>query len=242
LLEYGAALRYLDELLRRLKPAELQAVDSLIRERAEFGIYSNIAKRLQTASSSLIPVSTSSQSNRENRGLAWVMALARVEVGGVLATFTGHPSPFESVAPSEFEMSAYRQLLLDGAQSHYWALANDPEVRRVAKIEPNTQTLAYIRRLNVARHFLFAAIRSQTESLTPTQLAEAMSQKEQLEKLHRLYSQNVAEYMLVMNSSRKATTKALVNNVTIQKCSIHLQCGPQALASGKAPVKVRDNP
>ena len=237
-LEYGVALRYFDALLQQLTPEELKAVDAIVGDRPEFAVHTNIAKRVQAAPSSLVPVSASTsseQSKTERRGLAWVMALARVEVGGVLATFTGHPSPFEAVGPSKYEMSAYQQLLLDGAQTHYWALANDPEARRVAKIVPDTQTLAYIRRLNVAQHFLVAAIQSQSNNLNPLQIAEAMKQKQQLEGLRGVYSSNVAEYIALMNSRQEVTTKKLrPEQTSVEACFAQLRYEPKALARGAA--------
>jgi hypothetical protein len=160
--------------------------------------------------------------------------LARVEVGGILATFTQFPAPFEAVGPSQYELPAYKQLLLDGSQTHYWALARDPEARRVAKIEPNTETLAYIRRLTVARHFLFAAIRGYAGNITPLQLTEAASQKKNLDDLRDTYSSNVAQYLAALNFRTKSTKSKTNNRYLVDACNIQLAAEPRSLAKGTA--------
>jgi len=241
-MEYGTALRYLDDLLRQLKPEELAAVDAIVSKRAEFTVYTNIARRVQSAPTSLVPPAEIEQGKTERRGLPWVLALARVELGGILATFGSHPSPFEAVGPSQYEMPAYKQLLLDGAETHYWALAQDPEARRIAKIDPTVETLAYIRRLSVARHFLYAAIRSNAAEINQIQLAEAMVQKENLDKLRNVYSSNVADYLASLNYSKQSTTSKTTGKWWLDGCRQQLAKEPQALATGGAVSKRFDTP
>ena len=115
-----------------------------------------------------------------------------------------------------------------------------PKLRRVAKIEPNTLTLAYIRRLGVARHFLYASVRGLHSQLSPSQIAEATSQKQQLEKLNQLYTDNVANYLEAMNRSSAQTAVGLSQSVLVRACMAQLRYEREALASGRATVQVKD--
>lgn len=91
------------------------------------------------------------------------------EAGAILGTFTTLPSPFEVVGPTKWEMAAYRELLMDGAQTHYWAIANDPNAPSSNTATdflraPGPEMLAYIRRLNLARSMLNAAAMSNAKT------------------------------------------------------------------------------
>lgn len=241
-LEYGSALRAFDELLRTASPEELKAIDSFVASRPEFTVYTNISRRIRTAPTSLLEKPDSQTGSFERRGFAWVVALARTELGAMLATFARFPSPFEVVRPSKFEMAAYKELLLDGSQTHYLALANDPEARKVARQIPDSRMLAYLRRLTMARHFLFAAVRSRTGELTPLQTAEVFSQKRDLEKAIGGYAASITDFVSALNyqqqsSKTSSTTKAMVN-----ACDIQLRNEPAALAAGTARVTTPGGP
>jgi hypothetical protein len=92
----------------------------------------------------------------------------------------------------------------------------------------------------VARHFLFASIRSLSNQLNAAQLAEAMTQKQQLEKTRDVYSQNVAMYVALMNQRYKQTTKKESASKTwVEACTAQLQYEPTALANGGATITKR---
>ena len=235
-LEYGSALRNFDELLRTASPEELKAIDEVVASRPEFTVYTNISRRIRNAPSSLIERAESQTGSYERRGFAWVVALARTEIGAMLATFAAFPSPFEVVRPSKFEMAAYKELLLDGSQTHYFAMANDPEARRVARQIPDSRMLAYIRRLTMARHFLFAAVRSRAGELTPLQTEEAFSQKRDLEKALGDYSSTVAEFVSAMNYRQQSTKTNTTEREYVEACGLLLRIEPKQIASGRASV------
>jgi hypothetical protein len=233
-LEYGMALKQLDEFVQRASPDELKAADELVGSREEFTVYTSLRGRLQRGPSTLAPVAASAADSGGKKGLAWVIGLARIEMGGILATFSSHRSPFEVVKPTKFDMAAYRELLLDGAQTHVWALVNDPEVAKVAKSTPDTKMLAYIRRLNMVRLFLHAGVMANANQITPPQAQEAIAQDSQISKLRDQFSASVLSYLTLMNSRQSAIKTNTTTRDVVNACGIQLRRESTALQTGKA--------
>ena len=219
--EYRMALEHLDELLRIATPTELRAIEELVEESDEFKVYTNLARRLQTGPSSLAEKGRRENDNFARRGLPWVMALARVELGAMLAGFARHPAPFTAVGPSRYEMDAYRELLVDGASTHYWALANDPQLKEVAgKFPPDGKTLAYIRRLNIARHFQIAASQSGAESFNPIQQTELSSRRRGLDSQTQQFITSLQLYvnMKQVGTGTNTQVKQYMQNCLDEAC------------------------
>jgi hypothetical protein len=236
-LEYASALRNFDELLATATPEELSAIDAVVSSRPEFAVYANLSRRVRRAPSTLAETQSEAEDTFQRRGLPWVIALARVEMGGMIATFLEHPAPFAAVQPSAYEMEAYKELVLDGSQSHFWALTNDPNVQSVARQKPDAQMLAYIRRLGVARHFLFAAARSHAPQLNALQIQEALAQKTTLEDTLGDYRGNLQSYLESRNqTARTSSSKTTWSGDVVNACYKQLAREPKALAMGTAKV------
>ena len=196
--EYIKALEHFDALTQISDQNELQVIDEIIREKDEFAVYVNLSRHLQRTNSSLSEAGVDPEHNFERRGLAWITALARVEVGAMLAGFTNVASPFEWVRPRQLELAAYRELLEDGMRTHYWALANDPEFQQIATGRPDYKTVAYVRRLTVANAFLEAAakIGLNTGQLVPEQLGELYKWKSDLVQVQSGMIANIGKYLV----------------------------------------------
>lgn len=205
--EYLKALEQFDALLQKANEYELAAIDELIKYHDEFAIYTNLTRKIQKAPSALSNVDVkragdkqnpASKEDYERRGLAWVMALARLEVGAMFATYTKVASPFEVVRPSFYEMKAYRNLLEDGMRTHYWSLAGDPALQRViaeSGHNPNAETMAYVRRLTAARKFHEAVGLAGGDQLTPSQVSELRKWGYDLGQLQQGLVKNVKRYL-----------------------------------------------
>jgi hypothetical protein len=127
------------------------------------------------------------------------MGLARVELGAMVAGFTGQREPFAVVPPTRIELAAYGELLLDGARTHYWSLANDPVAgmywsyrarpvtggdRERGRPEiDETQAIAYGRRAALAREFVRAVQLLGKGRFTPQQGTELTSWDQELGEL-----------------------------------------------------------
>jgi hypothetical protein len=207
----------LDALVASATPSELAAIDAILKDRPEFTVYVNIAPRVQRQPSTLIPGSAAVPM----QGLPWVLALARAELGGMLATFGKHPVPFAAVRPTRLEAEAYKTLLMDGSQTHYWAIFNDPNLAKVARSVPDTQMLAYIRRLNAVRHFLRAGANAAAADLQPPQVAEILREDSRLDTLRQDFIATVSSYLAARTYST-TNTQVSKGEATAAYCKVKL--------------------
>ena len=229
--EYGNALNHFIELLRSSTAEELEAMDQIVQEKPEFTVYSNLASQFERGPSTLSrPVESTTEGNR---GLAWVIALARTEYGAMLAGFSDAPSPFLTVPLHDFDRVAFQTLLLDGAISHYWGLVSDPSLKRVTRTSPsNPIVLAYSRRLVVARSMMSAAMRLAQRDLSNIQLRELTSWKESMDEVQ---AGLIASIQLYLQASIQSTTKASKQSSDyVEACGAMLRAEKRELAAGTA--------
>ncbi len=208
---------------------ERKVIDEMIKDRHEFAVFTNLSRRLQTKPSSLAETSPRGEADRfERRGLDWVMALARVEVGAMLAGFSRVSNPFEVMRPTRQEMPAYAELLLDGTRTHYWSLAQDKNFRKVASSSlhaPGADTMAYVRRMKVAREFQAAAAKIVWQKYSSVQQAEMNRWQKDLKDSHQSLADNIQAFL----SREKVTQrKVLSSDSTFQDNSlVGAYCGRQ---------------
>ena len=152
--EYCECLRNLDHLLSLCDLSQLKSIDEYIKRKDEFAVFTNLARRFEKQRSQLSEPKTRANDNFERRGLAWVMALARVEVGAMLAGFGNVQKPLLAVNPTVLEKTAYLELLYDGMRTHYLHLQQDAGFENL-NIGPNRtpRQLSYIRRLIMTEEF-----------------------------------------------------------------------------------------
>ncbi|MBW3598372.1 MAG: hypothetical protein KY475_14005 [Planctomycetes bacterium] len=253
--EYTRALALLDPLLNSVNEAELQVIEQIVKDRDEFAVYTNLSRRLEAAPSSLSELE--SQGPVERRGLAWMMALARVELGAMAAGFTEHPRPFAMIAPSQYEAPAYLELLLDGARTHVLALRNDPAAQYYASMRGRSVTvreavygpsgqgtpqtaaaneqraLAYARRVVVADEFIKAAAKFGAGALSPSQQSELASYREPLRGLEDVLIYKV----LGVGSSSSSTTQTATR---FNACPRLIQIAQEDIAAGRATIEPLD--
>ena len=233
-LEYGKALGLFDQLLAKVTEEELEAIDQLVRERPEFTVYTNLSRRLQRRPSSLAEP-TDDTRDFAGRGFAWVIGLARVELGAMLAAYTGVQHPFEAVQPTEFEMPQYGELLLDGTRTHYWALLGDPELKRVTRLSPSRkQFLSYSRRLILARAMLRGALKAKLGQYTPLQMRELARWKRQLDDLQAGFVIKIRDYLAGDTQTIQRTSRQQFD--TVQACGALLRAENREIRSGNARV------
>jgi len=234
--EYIKALQHLGALIEMCNESELRVIDEIIAEKDEFTVYTNLSRRLQRRPSTLSETGQSREDRFARRGLAWVMALARVEIGAMFAGFTNIRSPFEWVQPTQLEMSSYRTLLEDGMRTHYWSLANDPAFRKIARETPDHKTVAYVRRLTLARAFLEAAGKAGAVQLTPPQVAELRNWHSNLDTSRLAL---IASIELYLKSVQATSSKSTSNTSKIdwaRACGRQLQAEKYELANGMATI------
>jgi hypothetical protein len=220
--EYREALARLDALVARATEEELRVFDSFVASRDEFTVYSNLARRLEQAQQPAAASTLSEPGGGPQRGLGWVLGLARVELAAMAAVYTEAEDPFALLPPSQFEWPQYQELLLDGARTHHLALGADPAARNYASYRDALVTLdhvesgrpeinsshaiAYGRRILLAQSFVQAAGKHLGTQLQPEQLAELQSWQSDLATLqHTLLAKVLCLAEIDQTTTRELT-------------------------------------
>ena len=135
-------------------------------------------------------------------GLEWMLALARVELGAMLAGFTSHAEPFISLSPTTYKQervktipfgtAAYGELLMDGLRAHYWSIVREELIPNYYKTGVSeNHLLTQSRRAIVGRQFVRAVLQfsgggNAGENLPPPQRAELQTWDETFAKVQRI--------------------------------------------------------
>jgi hypothetical protein len=190
-LEYGIALGLLDNLLNVATADDLAVMEEIIDDHEEFTIHTNLARLVESQLSTLSESGSKPNDNFARRGLAWITALARSELGAMTANFTESADPFDAFRPSRYEREAYAEILEDSMRTHYWALRNDRLLPTMRKgITPDAQGIAYARRVIVTLELLQAVRQLKSDQYSFSQFAELDSWELQLAALksHLIYN------------------------------------------------------
>ncbi len=230
--EYANALTYFQRLVQSSTLDELKVIDSVVRDYGELGLYTNLSRRFAPQEPSSL--AETGADNYERRGLAWVMGLARLELGAMQAGFSNQKDPFFTFGrPSAGELPAFKELLWDGARTHYWALMADPQVERALEGSAGSpRYMAQGRRLFLTLAFLEAAMNLTAEELTPAQRQEARSWSSDLEKMGHLYVTKLADSL----GQRSRTTSSGIQEATSLWSCPQLVNAALIKLSGKQPM------
>lgn len=182
-------------------------MDQIIQSEPEFTIFTNLARRVEQGRSSLTEQPRAHDDDFSRQGFRWVTALARVELGAMLAGFSEHPTPFAAVAGTGYDLAEFKELLIDGAKLHYWALTNDEDFSRLMKnFKPSAEMLTYVRRLNVATAFVDAARGLTSLDLSAVQQEEVKTYRKQLDEARAGLKLSIALYLESVLTSNQAGT------------------------------------
>jgi hypothetical protein len=155
--EYAMALAHFERLVELATPAEVRSLDDMIGQDDRFVMHSHLSAKYDGLDprSTLqlpkrVPDPRAARAN-ERRGLAWIMALARVELGAMHASETGESSnpyrrveyadrfntpellpdpfgPFDRRPPTALEREAFLEILFDGGRQHYYESRTDYQI------------------------------------------------------------------------------------------------------------------
>jgi hypothetical protein len=231
--EYSKALQNLDELASLANYEEMAVIDEIVKSEPEFTIYTNLSRRLELGRSSLVEQvlvekAPGGKDDGARKGFKWVTALARVEVGAALAGFSTHPLPFAAVAGKGYDKAEYKEMILDGAKMHFWSLTNDPGFLAIMRrFTPDSKTLTYLRRLNVASAFVYALAASSADEFNPAQKQEVGVYAAKLEKSRRDIRSQI-EYFLSQEFASTKKTGSSTKSSLVQACfdGVCQQIGP----------------
>lgn len=116
---------------------------------------------------------------RFGHGFQWMTALARIELGAILALFTEVKTPFAVFDSPTQDRANYRELLVSGFQQHYAEMQADDSLadalRRKFQAAPQ-QALSVTRRLIMTVAMSRHAVDTWPDSFTETQLQQVGQQ------------------------------------------------------------------
>lgn len=152
--EYGKALELLGELAEDSTAEQIKVYDKLIAQNPEFAFYSGIASNLglqPNLSAMSSGELTDLDNNFRRSSLAWMMALARVELGATVAMFGDQDDPFGvpiAIGGGQFGAVEYLQILVDDLAAHLKAAAEDGNYHKALnpKLKVDNNSLAFLRR------------------------------------------------------------------------------------------------
>lgn len=210
-LEYSKALEAFDQLAALASYDEMNAIDEIIKSEPEFIVFTNLSRRAEQGRSSLAEKPNGPNDDFSRKGFRWVTALARVEVGAMLAGFTDHPNPFAAVAGKGYDIVEFKEMLIDGAKIHFWALANDPDFAELTKsFKPDGNTLTFVRRLNVATAFVYAAAGLTGLDLSPLQKEEVATYAKNLDDSRSAFQAAIQVYLTQIASQTNTKNNSQV--------------------------------
>lgn len=226
--EYMQALLHLDQLSRVMTDDERKGLDEYLVGNELFAVEANLAKELRSTHGAM-------DGEAEKRGLNWVTALARVELGAMLATYTQVPRPFEVVSPTSHDMDAYRHLLLDGVRTHYLAMRQDPNLENLFQQSQITKVLSYSRRLDMMKSMMQTLARMGWE-WSPTEAKALRDWYVSLDDFEGSLKSYVQSY-LRSTSSRQETMHTRKREYVGRYCTIIAEGMAKEVAAGTATVE-----
>lgn len=152
--EYGKSLGYLGELADTSTSEEISVYDKLISENPEYAFYSGVALNYglqpNVAEMDAEQVAELDKNCRQS-SLAWMMALARVELGATVAMYGEQEDPFGvpvAIGGTEFGAEEYLKVLVDDLAAHLKAAVGDQRYHNALnpKLKVDNGSLAFLRR------------------------------------------------------------------------------------------------
>jgi len=206
--EYQNALNLLDELIRISTPTEIAVYDKIISPQDQFAIYTNLSRFSKEKPNSFSSVAIDRDYRRT--GLAWIMALSRLELMAMINVYGNEEDLSQRVQPSQFETNAFKHLLMDGMRTHYWALVNDQYFKKIMAesiVNADAETIAYARRLNLVTSFIQAVEQYLSGELTDLQRQELAVWRSQITMLNKQLVDNIRHYLSQQSVQKGVDTK-----------------------------------
>lgn len=164
--EYGKALQYFQDLLRRSQPEDIEVYNAYIARDPSLAVY----------------VSSSPDGKSKNAGfkkhndIFHLMALARVEHGAIQATFMGKRNAFTPKSISKSEVPALVNLLKSDLSLHLKKIARNAEFHRELsekKKQGSIKTLSYLRRMLLVNQMASTLVKLQPQFVNNNDKAKA---------------------------------------------------------------------
>ncbi|MEM7455846.1 MAG: hypothetical protein AAF456_15945 [Planctomycetota bacterium] len=173
--EYLNAIDSLTRLAESSTTEEIAVYDKLISEKPEFSFKSGATVNpLEIQAVPATPAEVAANEDNQaaaeppdpavdgdpdsRHSLAWMLALARIEIGSTVSMYGTTEGPYAEFGSQTFGLDEYAILMIDDAASHIKILSEDNYFFDVLarKTEVGSDTLAYLRRIKVVDDMIYA--------------------------------------------------------------------------------------
>ena len=167
--EYSTALEQLEQLVASSSPDEVAVYDKIILQLPEYIFYSGMVAGVDqpkplagvdpNKDAAGAKPSQIAGSQFKKQSLAWLMGLARVELGATRSMYLEGDDWFVPTPAVTFGLTEYYHVLLEDVAAHLQALDTDAQFKRAIKKSfkiASSETLAYLRRLKMVSSMLVA--------------------------------------------------------------------------------------
>ncbi len=223
-------------MIRISSPEEMKVYEEIIRERPELSFETNLSRKGPSGATFLGELPQKPQDDFVRHGLGWMTALARIELGAMLAGFSTVKRPFAAMQPTAYDLAPYLELLLDGARTHYWSLNGDARLKWTMKqrvMNVCKAVLSYSRRLVMARAMLRSAHSVTAANYTPAQHQEMQKWKGDMDDVQAVLVLMVQDVL----GHRSFTQTSREDSEFTRACTALLGAERRELAAGTARVE-----
>lgn len=209
--EYHNALKLFDQLAAQSTEDEMKVYDAAIRKRPEFAIYVGQPSTALLGNDKLGTERVLFRRAFKQEGLSWVTALARVELGSMIAAFSNREDPFKEVAPTRFDNAEFNQLVAEGWESHWLGIQRLAKINEAqkGKLPPGKRGAAIVkiaRRSKVASDMVVVSAGSLNPATSEGQYEQLQADYDQLQNYRdQLSSQLQAEMRRARNNVNTST-------------------------------------
>lgn len=243
-LEYGKALDYLDRLVSMSDAADLEAIDAIIGDRDEFAIFRELPPGFEPDQESQNAVNKDKpELAGSKRGLAWLIALARVEFGAVVSGFTDHPNPYMFVQPDNYAYAETMQLLLEGVVSHYTALQREEALEDYMSKNNGVQAaLTLSRRLRIARSMMRPIMQPERSRYSTAQARQLETAAKDLDTAQTGVNNAIRTWLA--STQKTETSQETVTREFVTACGQQISAERREIQAGTAQVwkRTEDGP
>jgi hypothetical protein len=154
--EYSQAVEKLNQLVHKSTSEQIEVYDRMLQIRPEFSFVSGVDLSALNGFKPGQNAQIEWLDPFKRRGLAWMTALAKVELGTTMSMYGRAKFPFTVFAPTAFDVQPFMAIIYDDLASHLNALTNEPGFRTVVDPihVPDSNTLAYLRRIKLMRDMI----------------------------------------------------------------------------------------
>ena len=226
--EYSSAIENLERLGAISSEDEIKVYDKVIAQLSEFVFYSGmtagVEKPKPLAGNQPINIATAkpqdiAESQFKKQSLAWLLALAKVELNSTRSMYIAGDKMFIPDTQSKFGLLEYYHVLLDDAAAHIQAISTDDKLKKAlrnASKVANSGTIAYLRRLKLVSSML-VALKQSGDPMIASKSAKYLKEIEKynllLETQVALSTQDSSQTVTNVDVGPKVQTEQVINRV-----------------------------